>query len=670
MIKKENFISSVGANTQPGYVEQMIAQHNEDFASHGAHFHEVAEDLNVHEQKDMHLQEGERKRWDLAAETVSKIPDEVKKDADRAEVSADNASVSELTANAAAAAAKMAKEHAAFYRDRAEKYAADSQAAAGIAVNAKTAAEQAYGNTLNMAGQMSIEHNEMRTAFENLEDAYESFETNFDKKADKQTAGGGFVGGLGAVSADSSSAVGKGAQAKNGGFAGGSGTFANAGFAGGMSAKVHFYGGAAGRNAIAGAGFSGGDGAIAGKKANEADRVNCIQLGAGVNNVEGSLQVYGFQLMDGNGKIPEERLPELEKHFVLRGTVSDLDSLPDSKNVGDVYIVESERQFSKPCAQVVGGMELFEKNGESSAEFPTYQLSETFVNNFSDYVLIDDSMPGMETYQSYLYNPDGSFFDAMFRGAAVYDYLNGLNGYESKLPSESRFSFYVCKERGLKMSGGLYVWNGLCWDRISPEVFADSVYTKAETDAKINGASLWGGVVSSWGELPAEPNPGMFCYVSNDIANGEKYTGKASDMFYDMSDLYTNDNGPALGPIKFTAPNNCIRPDEYIVGFTAIYDVDGTYVTTIQYEPTSLPDHFYGGMIGASTLDDTVTFYLGYWNGTNFPAKIEDFSAGSMIFWNGTKWCGVASSDTVGDIESALDGILSIQAGLIDGGSV
>ena len=120
MIKKENFISSVGANTQPGYVEQMIAQHNEDFTSHGAHFHEVAEDLNVHEQKDMHLQEGEREKWDLAAETVSKIPAAVAENASRAEKCAASASVSELTANAAAAAAQLAKAHAASYRDRAE----------------------------------------------------------------------------------------------------------------------------------------------------------------------------------------------------------------------------------------------------------------------------------------------------------------------------------------------------------------------------------------------------------------------------------------------------------------------------------------------------------------------------------------------------------------------
>lgn len=673
MIKKENFISSVGANTQPGYVEQMIAQHNEDFASHGAHFHEVAEDLNVHEQKDMHLQEGERKRWDLAAETVSKIPDEVKKDADRAEVSADNASVSELTANAAAAAAALAKAHAASYRDRAEKYAADSQAAAGIAVNAKTAAEQAYGNTLNMAGQMSIEHNEMRTAFENLENAYESFETNFDKKADKQTEGGGFVGGLGAVSADSSSAVGKGAQAKNGGFAGGSGTFANAGFAGGMSAKVHFYGGAAGRNAIAGAGFSGGDGAIAGKKANEADRVNCIQLGAGVNNVEGSLQVYGFQLMDGNGKIPEERLPELEKHFVLRGTVSNLDSLPDSKNVGDVYIVESERQFSKPCAQVVGGIELFEENGTGSGEF---ELSSGFVTVYSDYVIAYEDME--DAYEAYLYNPDGSFWGAMYRGVAVAKPLNGLNGYSARPGTESSFRFYVCKEQGLKMNGGLYVWNGLCWDRISPEFFledlekkadADSVYTKTEADALVSGKLAVKGEVNTFSDLPESAGEGdIYCLKTGGIfsnsAHSELLVGSFDEYFDDIygdGSVYNFQNGidnhPELSEY-FTNPDS---PVAYIYTASHEYLCDTTY-----NQPGGYSKDFYAPIM---TGNNTVAFYISPFYNVQF-YTVGDLG---LVFYHNGKWFPVSDAGWIkqefGDIESALDGILSIQNALIGGGS-
>ena len=965
MIKKENFISSVGANTQPGYVEQMIAQHNEDFTSHGAHFHEVTEDLNVHEQKDMHLQEGEREKWDLAAETVSKIPAAVAENASRAEKCAASASVSERSAKDAVWDAKEAKDYAVSARDRAEQYAADSQASAGIAMNAYHYTEKFYNDIVDMTYQASVEHNEMRTAFENLEDAYESFELNLDKKADKQTEGGGFVGGLDAVSEDSAVSVGKGAKSKNGGFAAGLNAEANAGAGVGMSAKAYNYGGAVGRNAVAGKGFSGGDGALAAQRTHGADRVNCIQLGEGVNNVEKSLQVYEFQLMDGNGKIPEERLPELEKHFVLRGTVSDLDSLPDSKNVGDVYIVESERQFSKPCAQVVGGMELFEEHG-TTGEF---ELSSGFVTAYSDYVLAYENME--DAYEAYLYNPDGSFWGAMYRGVAVAKPLNGLNGYSARPGTDSSFRFYVCKERGLKMNGGLYVWNSLCWDRISPEFFledlekkadADSVYTKTETDALVSGKlavkgevntfsdlpesagegdiyclktggifsnsahsellvgsfdeyfddiygdgsvynfqngidnhpelseyftnpdspvayiytasheylcdttynqpggyskdfyapimtgdntvafyispaqttfytvgdlglvfyhngkwfpvsdagwikrefvpyvtgedleeklsekadrqtesggfqagaattvgntgateggaigknaketnggfaggaganasyggvigkraaekngggaagldtyanaggavgsgavagngfsggkgakaapideskgtyidavqlgtgtnevpgslqvygfqlmdgngkipearlpeaatnSNWGGVVSSWAGLPSTPKLGMYCYVSSDMANGEKYTGKASDMFFSMSNEYPSEILP-LGPIKFTAPENCIEPygTSFAEGYVCVYTENGSKIGKLVYNPTGLPDFIRGEELGLTSMDDTVTFYLGYWDGTNFPAKIEKFSAGSMIFWNGTKW--------------------------------
>ena len=797
MIKKENFISSVGANTQPGYVEQMIAQHNEDFTSHGAHFHEVAEDLNVHEQKDMHLQEGEREKWDLAAETVSKIPAAVAENASRAEKCAASASVSELTANAAAAAAQLAKAHAASYRDRAEKYAADSQAAAGIAVNAKTEAEQAYGNTLNMAGQMSIEHNEMRTAFENLEDAYESFESNLDKKADKQTEGGGFVGGLDAVSEDSAVSVGKGAKSKNGGFAAGLNAEANAGAGVGMGAKAYNYGGAVGRNAVAGKGFSGGDGALAAQRTHGADRVNCIQLGEGVNNVEKSLQVYEFQLMDGNGKIPEERLPELEKHFVLRGTVSDLDSLPDSKNVGDVYIVESERQFSKPCAQVVGGMELF---SEDSPGNRYYQLSDVFASAYSEFISTDTA---------YLYNPDGSLWGPIFYNApAAGQRLEGLNGYNTKFEPDSSFRFYVCKERGLKMNGGQYVWNGLCWDRISPEFFLEDLEEKLsekadrqtesggfqagaattvgntgateggaigknaketnggfaggaganasyggvigkraaekngggaaglDTYANAGGAvgsgavagsgfsggkgakaapideskgtyidavqlgtgtnevpgslqvyefqlmdgsgkipverlpeaatnSNWGGVVSSWAGLPSTPKLGMYCYVSADIISGVKYIGKVSDMFI----TETQTGGLYVSTFKFTPPDECINPNETTDTYIDIYDTNGIKVGSLVWNATMLPSFMDASVLGASSFDDTVTFYLGIYGENGYPSQIEQFYSGSMIFWNGTKWCGVASSDAVGDIESALDGILSIQTALIGGGS-
>ena len=182
--------------------------------------------------------------------------------------------------------------------------------------------------------------------------------------------------------------------------------------------------------------------------------------------------------------------------------------------------------------------------------------------------------------------------------------------------------------------------------------------------------SNWGGVVSSWAGLPSTPKLGMYCYVSSDIANGEKYTGKASDMFFSMSNEYPSEILP-LGPIKFTAPENCIEPygTSFAEGYVCVYTENGSKIGKLVYNPTGLPDFIRGEELGLTSMDDTVTFYLGYWDGTNFPAKIEKFSAGSMIFWNGTKWCGVASSDTVGEIETALDGILSIQNALIGGGS-
>ena len=819
----------------------------------------------------------------------------------------------------------------------------------------------------------------------------EDLEEKLSEKADRQTAGGGFVGGLDAVSEDSAVSIGKGAKSKNGGFAAGLNAEANAGAGVGMSAKAYNYGGAVGRNAVAGKGFSGGDGALAAQRTHGADRVNCIQLGEGVNDVEGSLQVYGFQLMDGNGKIPEERLPELEKHFVLRGTVSDLDSLPDSKNVGDVYIVESERQFSKPCAQVVGGMELFEEHG-TTGEF---ELSSGFVTAYSDYVLAYENME--DAYEAYLYNPDGSFWGAMYRGVAVAKPLNGLNGYSARPGTDSSFRFYVCKERGLKMNGGLYVWNSLCWDRISPEFFledlekkadADSVYTKTETDALVSGKlavkgevntfsdlpesagegdiyclktggifsnsahsellvgsfdeyfddiygdgsvynfqngidnhpelseyftnpdspvayiytasheylcdttynqpggyskdfyapimtgdntvafyispaqttfytvgdlglvfyhngkwfpvsdagwikrefvpyvtgedleeklsekadrqtesggfqagaattvgntgateggaigknaketnggfaggaganasyggvigkraaekngggaagldtyanaggavgsgavagsgfsggkgakaapidaskgtyidavqlgtgtnevpgslqvyefqlmdgsgkipverlpeaatnSNWGGVVSSWAGLPSTPKLGMYCYVSADIISGVKYIGKVSDMFI----TETQTGGLYVSTFKFTPPDECINPNETTDTYIDIYDTNGIKVGSLVWNATMLPSFMDASVLGASSFDDTVTFYLGIYRENGYPSQIEQFYSGSMIFWNGTKWCGVASADSVGDIETALDGILSIQNALIGGGS-
>ena len=197
------------------------------------------------------------------------------------------------------------------------------------------------------------------------------------------------------------------------------------------------------------------------------------------------------------------------------------------------------------------------------------------------------------------------------------------------------------------------------------------IYTKPEVDEKISSVSIWGGAVSSWEGLPTNPKPGTYCYVSSDIANGAKYSGKASDFFV-IDSLPLGGDGIYICGLKtgFILDTACVGTNSGLdavcvynaarskVGEIWPYDTGGNYPLNFSIE-----------LLGLSSADDTVTFYLGYWDGTSFPAKIENFSAGSMIFWNGTEWCGVASSDTVGDIESALDGILSIQNALIGGGS-
>ena len=328
-------------------------------------------------------------------------------------------------------------------------------------------------------------------------------------KADKQTADGGFQAGaattVGNTGATEGGAIGKNAKETNGGFAGGAGANASYGGVigkraaeknGGGAAGLDTYanaGGAVGSGAVAGSGFSGGKGAKAAPiDESKGTYIDAVQLGTGTNEVPGSLQVYEFQLMDGSGKIPVERLPE------------------------------------------------------------------TVTN------------------------------------------------------------------------------------------------------------SNWGGVVSSWAGLPSTPKLGMYCYVSADIISGVKYIGKVSDMFI----TETQTGGLYVSTFKFTPPDECINPNETTDTYIDIYDTNGIKVGSLVWNATMLPSFMDASVLGASSFDDTVTFYLGIYGENGYPSQIEQFYSGSMIFWNGTKWCGVASSDTVGEIETALDGILSIQNALIGGGSV
>lgn len=130
-----------------------------------------------------------------------------------------------------------------------------------------------------------------------------------------QNSGGGFAAGTDSE-AGQGAAVGYGASADNGGAAGrkafatsggavGYLAAATKGGAAGQSAVTDI-GGAVGANAKAGAGFAGGSDA----KAVDSDDngIDAIQLGTGTNSTPKTLQVYGHQLLDANGKIPDARL--------------------------------------------------------------------------------------------------------------------------------------------------------------------------------------------------------------------------------------------------------------------------------------------------------------------------------------------------------------------------
>lgn len=107
-------------------------------------------------------------------------------------------------------------------------------------------------------------------------------------KADKQTAEGGFSGGRGAE-AYRGGAVGRDAMAKGGGAVG-DGAKTTDGFAGGKNAETAFFD------------YETGDSYY----------IDAVQLGTGLNINPKTLQIYDHQLLDADGHIPDDRMPQLD----------------------------------------------------------------------------------------------------------------------------------------------------------------------------------------------------------------------------------------------------------------------------------------------------------------------------------------------------------------------
>ena len=494
----------------------------------------------------------------------------------------------------------------------------------------------------------------------------EELEDALSQKADKKTSGGGFVGGNGASTEDSAVAIGSAAAAKNGGGAVGSNAKTNAGGAVGLGAMAYNYGGAVGNGAIAGEGFSGGYNAKAATMEGYSQRyIDAIQLGTGTNQNEKTLQVYNYQLMDANGKIPAGRLPD-GSGLNYKGEANSFSDLPQSPSEGDVYQLKMGGIFCNSThSDLLTG---------SFDEYFDDVYGDGSVYNFQNGI---DNHPELSVYftnpsspLSYIYTSRGEYLcDTTYDqpGGHSKDFyapiMTGEDTVAFYLSPVDTAIFYTVGDLGLVFyhDGGWYPVSDVGWIKIG-------YYTKEEVDENISAVDLWGGNVTDAEDLPASPAPGTYCYVENGILNGVKYTGKLSDMF-----LIQEEATLLIHSLAFTPPSNCVQPaqeGDNCSGYVKVYASDGTLFATMQEDPLSYPGSVDAHDLGAESVDDIVTFYLGIYDGTSFPASINTlYPADSMIFWNGTKWCGTASASSVGDIEAALDSILAIQNSLIGGGS-
>lgn len=184
----------------------------------------------------------------------------------------------------------------------------------------------------------------------------------------KTTGLGGFAGGDTATAIDGGGAIGYEAAATSGG-----------GAIGFQARSTE--GGAVGGQSIAGIGFAGGFYAATIDNAVDKNPIDAIQLGTGENTNERTLQVYGYQMMDANGKIPAERLPKPSGTYSGSGT--NQNQTISIGGVGNILLISSSNNDIAFVHST--GAHSFPNNGsdfsikESNAKFVNGVL--TLVNN-------------------------------------------------------------------------------------------------------------------------------------------------------------------------------------------------------------------------------------------------------------------------------------------------
>lgn len=194
-----------------------------------------------------------------------------------------------------------------------------------IETTAYTTAEKEKLANIEAGANKTIVDSSLSTESENPVQN-KAIKVELDKKADKEkvaemlqgftspTFGGGFAGGYEST-ADEGGAIGLEARTVNGGAVG-KGAFAN-GFRDDNGQLLSETGGAVGEYARAGRGFSGGFNAlVAAQEGSDGTLcIDAIQLGTGINSEPRTAQIYDYQILDKNGKIPSDRLPNAKGGF-------------------------------------------------------------------------------------------------------------------------------------------------------------------------------------------------------------------------------------------------------------------------------------------------------------------------------------------------------------------
>ena len=135
----------------------------------------------------------------------------------------------------------------------------------------------------------------------------------FNAGADSSATTGGAVG-LNSLSANGGGAIGGSAYTVAGGAVGDGARSDNGGAVGWNAFAVN--GCAVGDNAMTASGVAVGNGAMTSEDGTPGTLIDAIQLGTGNNSEAKTLQVYDYKLMNADGTIPSERMPQLANHGI------------------------------------------------------------------------------------------------------------------------------------------------------------------------------------------------------------------------------------------------------------------------------------------------------------------------------------------------------------------